>query len=152
MTNKEEAFKKVQALAGKFLRNRERYESPDFNEQSTRLEFINPLFEALGWDIGNNKQNSPDYQEVVIEKTDGGKKRPDYTFRVGEKPRFYVEAKKPGVHISKGKEGGQASYQLRRYAWNSKLALSIVTNFKEIIVYDCTKNRKNKKKFRRSAI
>ncbi|MDR3182772.1 MAG: N-6 DNA methylase [Planctomycetaceae bacterium] len=146
MTDKEDCFKQVQALAGKFLRNREHYESPDFNEQSTRLEFINPLFEALGWDIGNNKQNSPDYQEVVLEKADSNKKRPDYTFRVGEKPMFYVEAKKPGVHISKGKEGSQASYQLRRYAWNSKLALSIVTNFKEIIVYDCTKKPEEQEK------
>src|SRR5437879_219922 len=29
------------------------------------------------------------------------------------------------------------AYQLRRYAWNAKLPLSILTNFEEFAVYDC---------------
>ena len=30
-----------------------------------------------------------------------------------------------------------AAYQLRRYAWSSKLPLSILTDFDEFAVYDC---------------
>ena len=30
------------------------------------------------------------------------------------------------------------AYQLRRYGWSAKLALSILTDFEELAVYDCT--------------
>ena len=50
-------------------------------------------------------------------------------------PKFYAEAKKCGVNI--GADPGPA-YQLRRYGWSAKLALSILTDFEELAVYDCT--------------
>ncbi|MDR0521925.1 MAG: N-6 DNA methylase, partial [Planctomycetaceae bacterium] len=149
MTAKADAFQKIRELVQKFLHNRERYEAPDFNEASTRQEFINPLFEALGWDIGNKKGHSPNYQEVVLEanvKTAEGKKRSDYIFRIGEKPVFIVEGKKLSVSLGKGHEAGKVSYQIRNYAWNASLAVSLVTNFKEIVVYDCRNKPKENDK------
>jgi hypothetical protein len=61
-------------------------------------------------------------------------KRPDYSFRVGGVRNFFVEAKKPSVNLKKESE---PVYQLRRYGWNAKLSLSIITYFAEFAVYDC---------------
>jgi len=66
---------------------------------------------------------------------EGHQKAPDYTFRVGTLPKFYAEAKKCGINISA--DPGPA-YQLRRYAFSAKLALSILTDFEELGVYECS--------------
>ena len=60
--------------------------------------------------------------------------RPRITpFGIGKDRKFFVEAKKPSVKI---KDDAEAAYQLRRYAWSKKLPLSILTNFREVAVYD----------------
>jgi len=48
--------------------------------------------------------------------------------------KFFVEAKRPSVHI---KEDAAPAFQLRRYAWSAKLPLSLLTDFEEFAVYDC---------------
>ena len=99
---------------------------------------IDPFFEALGWDVRSAAMVAPQYREVILEDSldvEGQQKAPDYTFRVGTLPKFYAEAKKCGVNI--GADPGPA-YQLRRYGWSAKLALSILTDFEELAVYDCT--------------
>lgn len=48
---------------------------------------------------------------------------------------FIAEAKAPKIPIDSAK----AAYQVRRYAWNAKLTLCILTNFNEFAIYDCTK-------------
>jgi hypothetical protein len=92
----------------------------------------------LGWDVHNKARTAPQYQEVIPEDSldvEGQQKAPDYTFRVGLLAKFYAEAKKCGVNI--GADPGPA-YQLRRYGWSAKLALSVLTDFEELGVYDCT--------------
>ncbi len=61
-------------------------------------------------------------------------KSPDYSFRVGPERKFFVETKKPSVNI---KQDIAPAFQLRRYGWSAKLALSILTDFEEFAVYDC---------------
>ena len=46
---------------------------------------------------------------------------------------FFVEAKKPSVRI---KDDISPAYQLRRYGWNAKLPLSILSDFEEFSIYD----------------
>jgi type I restriction-modification system DNA methylase subunit len=115
------------------------YRSGSLNETQTRIEFIDPLFAALGWDIKNEKQASDIYKDVVHEDTlkisDAKKaKAPDYSFRVGGVRKFFVEAKKPSVNVGKDIS---AAFQVRRYGWSAKLSLSILTDFEEFSVYDC---------------
>ena len=62
-------------------------------------------------------------------------KKPDYQFQVNGKPVFFVEAKKPSIDILKSKD---SAFQLRRYGWSAGLEYSILTNFKTLVVYDCT--------------
>ncbi|MEA3379137.1 MAG: type IV restriction endonuclease, partial [Nanoarchaeota archaeon] len=38
------------------------------------------------------------------------------------------------------------AYQLRRYSWNAKLPISILTDFEEFAVYDCTQKPSEKNK------
>lgn len=102
-----------------------------------RREFIDPFFEALGWDVANKQGYAEAYKDVVHEETlkvGGGTKAPDYGFRIGGARKFFVEAKKPSVDI---KEDVHPAYQLRRYAWSAKLPLSVLTDFEEFAVYDC---------------
>ena len=130
--------KVVTKLCRYFTTNRQAFLAPGVKEAHIRQSLIDPLFEALGWDVGNNAMIAPQYREVIPEDSldvEGQQKTPDYTFRVGPLPKFYAEAKKCGENI--GSDPAPA-FQLRRYGWSAKLALSILTDFEELAVYDCT--------------
>jgi hypothetical protein len=47
-----EALKQVSGLVDRFQQNIEAYRNPAYNETQLRIEFIDPFFEALGWDRG----------------------------------------------------------------------------------------------------
>ena len=49
------APKEILELVERFQSNRETYENQHFNETETRIQFLNPLFKALGWDVDNEK-------------------------------------------------------------------------------------------------
>jgi len=128
----------VANLCRYFATNHQAFLAPGVKEDHVRQSLIDPFFEALGWDVHNKARSAPQYQEVIPEDSldvEGQQKAPDYTFRVGLLPKFYAEAKRCGVNI--GADPGPA-YQLRRYGWSAKLALSVLTDFEELGVYDCT--------------
>jgi len=131
------APKVVLRLIDQFDRNLDAYRSGHYNETQVRLEFIDPFFKALGWDIYNEQGIAEAYKDVVHEaavKVGGSTKAPDYSFRIGGTRKFFLEAKKPSVYI---KDDPHPAFQLRRYAWSAKLPLSILTDFEEFAVYDC---------------
>jgi hypothetical protein len=124
-------------LVERFERNISSYRATGYNEAQLRTEFIDPMFEALGWDMANRAGHAEAYKDVIHEdaiKVGGVTKAPDYCFRIGGVRKFFLEAKRPSVGIV---YDGDAAYQLRRYAWSSKLPLSILTDFDEFAVYDC---------------
>lgn len=51
-----------------FERNIESYRSPAYNEAQVRQEFINPFFEALGWDVANKEGSAEAYKDVIHDK------------------------------------------------------------------------------------
>lgn len=127
----------VLELVDRFERNLDAYRSGRYKEAEVRVEFIDPLFVALGWDVHNTKGYAEAYKDVVHEdaiRSGGGTKAPDYCFRIGGTRKFFLEAKKPSVSI---REDTHPAYQLRRYAWSAKLPLSVLTDFEEFAVYDC---------------
>jgi len=127
----------ISELVEKFELHKNSYTSGIYNEAQLRIEFIDPFFEALGWDINNRQGYAENYKEVIHEdaiKVGGVTKAPDYCFRIGGVRKFFLEAKKPSVDI---KEAIHPAYQLRRYAWSAKLPLSILTDFEEFAIYDC---------------
>ena len=135
--NMSEMPKELSELINRFENNREAYRSGQYNETQLRREFIDPFFEALGWDVNNKQGYAEAYKDVIHEdaiKIGSATKAPDYCFRIGGTRKFFVETKKPAVNI---KEDINPSFQLRRYAWSAKLPLSILTDFEEFAVYDC---------------
>ncbi len=134
----------VHDLVARFERNLDAYQSQGYNETQLRREFIDPLFEALEWDVANKAGHAEVYKDVIHEdqiKVGGATKAPDYCFRIGGIRKFFLEAKKPSINI---KNEPSPAYQLRRYAWSTKLPLSILTDFEEFAVYDC-RTRPNQK-------
>lgn len=137
MVTKEEAKKLVQELVEIFKNNYNQYKLPPYKEAQVRIEFIDKFFKAFGWDVDNKQGFSEQFKEVLNEdaiKIEGNTKAPDYAFRIGGQRIFFVEAKRPSVQL---KNNPEAAYQLRRYAWNSGIPISILTDFEEFIVYDC---------------
>lgn len=124
-------------LIEKFDLHKEDHKRGKYNELQVRNEFITPFFKALGWDVYNEKGYSEAYKDVVVEDSIAAgdtREAPDYCFRIGGTRVFFVEAKKPDINIKGDKK---PAYQLRRYGWNAKLPVSILTDFEEFAVYNC---------------
>ncbi len=138
--SKDQAFRKINELAIRFEEQLTSYKKAGYNETLTRHDFIDPFFMALGWDVNNEQGYAEPYREVIHEdkiRVSGSVKAPDYCFRLpGGKRLFFVEAKKPSVSV---KDDILPSYQLRRYGWSAKMPVSIITDFEECAIYDCSK-------------
>ena len=115
-----------------FHDNLARIRRADYNETEVRVQFINPLFEALGWDMRDASGRHEVRHEDRIHIS-GKAKAPDYGFYLDGRRKFFVEAKKPAVNLDKHTD---PAYQLRRYAWTARLPLSVLTDFEEFAVYD----------------
>src|SRR3712207_3317762 len=123
-------------LVRRFADNRADYQSR-YNETQVRREFLDPFFEALGWDVNNRRGYPEAYKDAIHEdaiRVGGSTKAPDYCFRVGGARKFFLEAKRPAVNIA---ENGEAAFQLRRYAWSAGLPLPALSDLEEFAVYDC---------------
>lgn len=127
----------IRQIVERFEANLDSYRRGAYNETLLRRDFLDPYFKALGWDIDNSGGYAEAFREVVHEdaiKVGGSTKAPDYSFRIGGRRIFFLEAKKPSVVI---KDDPGPAYQLRRYAWSANLPLSILSDFEEFAVYDC---------------
>ena len=127
----------VRDLIQRFRENEAAYRSPQYNETQVRVEFIDPLFRALGWDVANEAGVGEQFKDVVHEDTlraSEGTKAPDYSFRVGGARKFFLEAKKPSVNLE---TNPAPAVQVRRYAWSAKLPISVLTDFEGLAIYDC---------------
>jgi predicted type IV restriction endonuclease len=51
-------------LIERFDRNRTAYKSDQYNEARLRIEFLNPMFKALGWDINHRLGYAESDKEV----------------------------------------------------------------------------------------
>ncbi len=141
-TTKEQARETIRLLIERFNEHVEAYKRKGYNEHQTRIDYINPFFKALGWDMDNEQGFAEAYRDVIHEdkiKVGAATKAPDYAFTLFGQRKFFVDAKKPSINI---KEDIGPAYQVRRYGWSAKVPLSIVTDFEEFAVYDCTKKPK----------
>lgn len=88
----------VRQLALKFQANLPYYLSNQFDETSTRTQFLEPFFAALGWDMNDTLRKGA-FADVIRERSVVGEVagvnvllKPDYTFRVGGQPQVCIEA------------------------------------------------------------
>ena len=133
---KSEAKESIKERIEAFRRNLQ-YFDQSYKEGRLETEYLEPFFQYLGWDVSNQDGISELYKDVIKRasvEVEGHLKEPDYSFTIGGKPAFLVEAKKPSENIH---DNNSYSFQLRRYAYSAKIPISILTSFKEFAVYDC---------------
>jgi len=103
-------------------------------ETNIRTNFIDVLFESLGW-------NMKSYQDVIREyaqKDSSATKKVDYAFFINGRVKFFVEAKESSVDLEHDKD---AIYQAKRYAFstNGRAPIIILTDFEEFRVFNVLK-------------
>lgn len=125
----------LQRLIEQFSTNLDYYKDAkqNYNEHSCRIEFIDPFLKLLGWDVANEKGVAPQYREVIAENYSNHSDRPDYTMTLRGVAKFFIEAKKPAVDITKVEA---PAFQTRKYGWNAKHRIAVLTNFEYLAVYD----------------
>jgi len=117
-----------------FSSHRSEYQSKTFHETSARSRFIDPFFQALGWNL-EQTNIKPHLWDVIREYSDHSTtKRPDYAFRLNGKLKFFVEAKAPHVPLTHK----EPVFQAKRYAFstNGKAPVVILTDFEEFRVFN----------------
>lgn len=128
MNSQEEIKSKIKLLVDKYEHLVKTDQIKFYNEERTKAEFIEPLFEILGWDVRNiHTINEVSREEPV------SKNRVDYGFRINNIPKFFLEAKalnkrellKP-QHIK----------QAIDYSWLKGTTWAILTDFREIAVFN----------------
>ena len=105
----------------------------NYNEHSCRIEYIEPFLKAFGWDVANEKGLAPQYREVIAENYSTKSDRPDYTMTLRGVAKFFVEAKRPYVDISRDIA---PAFQTRKYGWNANHKIAVLTNFEYLIIFD----------------
>ncbi len=78
-TTKEIAYEQVAELIERFDEHIGEYKRGNYNEHQTRVDYINPFFKALGWDMDNKQGLAEAYREVIHEdkiKIGGSTKAP----------------------------------------------------------------------------
>lgn len=129
----------IKDLIEKYKSDRDNCLKSSYNETQLRNDFIDPLLKCFGWDVDNDKSKTQFLRDVIQEEyieveDSASKKNPDYTLRVNGTRKLFVEVKKPSVNVLKS---AKSAFQTRRYGWNANLGISILTNFENLIIYDC---------------
>ena len=138
-STKSYALDRLARLVADYQKNSTEYRRQRYNETQARTEFISPLLKAFGWDVQNQKALRLGLREVIQEasvevETEKAAKKPDYELRIARQRKLFVEAKKPSIDI----ENNMASaFQIRRYGYSANLPISVLTNFRQLAVYDC---------------
>ncbi len=132
--NKQEAKEQIAKLVEKYQRVSQSGKINSYNEAQTRNEFIEPLFEFLGWDMRNLEHQG----EVTTEENISGG-RVDLAFRLGNIPAFFLEAKAMKVDLDEWKWAEQAI----NYAWNKSSTWAVLTDFEGIKIFNAEIPPKN---------
>ena len=123
-------FERISELVTKYDQIKKSGEIKRYNEERTKTDFIQPLFEALGWNLQNrvNRNDSVSPEEKI------SKGRVDYVFRINGIPKFFLEAK--SLKEEDIQSNGKYITQAIDYAWMKSCSWAILTNFETIAVYN----------------
>lgn len=140
--NINECREQLKVLVDAFSKGYADYKKGSYSEAQLRIDFLNPLLKSFGWDVDNEAGKTQLFREVIQEESIDveeenkiTKKNPDYTLKQFGQRSLFVEAKKVSINITVEKA---PAFQTRRYGWSANLGFSILTNFEDLIFYDCT--------------
>lgn len=123
---KEKAKENLAKLINKFEKELSSGRVQEYNEEATKISFIQPLLEhVLGWEVVNHEEVSPE------EKISRG--RVDYGLKVEGKIKVFVEAKPVKADLNRHIE------QAVRYGYNRKdVPFVLLTDFEGMKLFDVT--------------
>jgi type I restriction-modification system DNA methylase subunit len=98
-----------------------------YNEENTKAEFIEPLFEILGWDVRNRS-----YQDEVTREEKISKNRVDYSFRINGIPKFFLEAKA----LRENLDNEEFIKKAITYSWNKGCTWAVLTDFESVKIFN----------------
>ena len=123
---KEKAKINLARLVEKFKKEVSSGSALEYNEEATKMVFIQPfLKDVLGWDVNNRDEVSPE------ENTSRG--RVDYGLKINNKIEIFIEAKPIKADLKKHVE------QAIRYGYNRRdVAFVLLTDFEGLKLFDVT--------------
>lgn len=124
---KDQIKESIAKLVEKYNNLKDQNKINSYNEAQTRNEFIEPLFEFLGWDMRNLRNHA----EVTTEEGISGG-RADLAFRINGMPKFFLEAK--AIRVDLDVEGH--ARQAINYSWNKGVTWAVLTDFESIKVFN----------------
>ncbi len=91
---------------------------------------VQPLFEALGWNVHNTRLHPTDHEVVAAIGIGGtcGATPPDYTFRINRRAVFHLAVSTDGVHTR----------DLRRYGYTQRMSFSVMADREHLTIFSCT--------------
>jgi len=117
MTNtKEQSIAQIKELIEEFRAN-----GQNLKEENTKIRFVVPLFQALGWNVKNLS-----FEDNVATKS------VDMTALIDDTPQFYIEIKGSREELGTDENIGQAI----NYAWLKGITWAGLTNFKELFIFN----------------
>ncbi|MCK4554885.1 N-6 DNA methylase, partial [Candidatus Parcubacteria bacterium] len=120
--NKQQAKQKIKKLVQRYEKLSEKEIKRDYNEERTKNVFIQPLFEALGWN----------FQDDVWPEKEAIQGRADYAFMLNGLTKFFVEAKSLKTDLDLEIHAKQAI----KYSWNKGVAWAALTDFEGIKIFN----------------
>lgn len=123
MTNQDAAYSEIEKLVENFKKI-PAAQRKGMNEMQTRLGYILPMFKALGWDTSNINEVTPE------EKVSRG--WVDFSFRLGNIPRFFLETKRADEDLNNPAFVKQAI----DYAWTKSVTWALLSDFEGLRVFN----------------
>lgn len=102
---------------------------PSLNERATGQALVEPLLGILGWNIRNLDEVYPEFYVT-------GSGRVDYVLKINGMPVIYIEIKKLDEDLDGNRGGKTYAEQAMDYAWKKKATWAVLTNFKELRLYN----------------
>lgn len=129
----------LQNLVNRFLQAKANGSLNDASEATMRT-WIDELLSLFGWNVQDTKQVLTEHtlakaERQKLKEIGSTNIRPDYTLVNGKVPLLFVDAKSLEVDIENSKE---VAFQIRSYGWSIGAPYSVVTNFEQLAVYDCS--------------
>ena len=134
ITTKESAMTGIKNLVEKYREIESSGKLATYNEAQTRNEFIEPMFEYLGWDMRNLRNK----REVITEESVSSG-RVDLSFQLQGMPVFFLEAKAIRVNLDEWKWAEQAI----NYSWNKSVSWAVLSDFEGVKIFNADLPPKN---------
>lgn len=131
---KEKGLEIIKERVEDFEKNKALIMKKGYGETNIRSNYIDIMFEALGWNIRNKYEVDREFSQKDKSK-EANTKKVDYAFKLNGKLKFFIEAKEASVDLEHNKD---AIYQAKRYAYssNGKAPIVILTDFEEFRVFN----------------